>query len=104
MRVVTTGPTGIADPCPVCNAVGSRVTDSRPFISSPGWRRRRRKCDACLYVWSTLEVPAEFVGKFRLVLRQIDDARGALDRLEALLRGAGMAAVEDDDDAADPAL
>ena len=86
-----------ADPCPYCLANGSRVVDSRPYLSNPAWRRRRRLCDACGERWTTLEVPFKLIADgligaadgpgIRSLLREVATARSALDRFEELARG-----------------
>lgn len=87
----------LADPCPHCLANGSRVVDSRPYVSNPAWRRRRRICDACGRRWSTLEVPYQLIAEgligaadgpgIRSLLREVAAARSALDRFEELAQG-----------------
>ena len=41
--------------CPQCEDIRSKVTDSRP---AGDFTRRRRRCEACKYVWTTIEIPA----------------------------------------------
>lgn len=42
--------------CPACEAVGTKVRDSRPM---PYGRLRRRRCLTCGHRWSTVEIAAE---------------------------------------------
>lgn len=95
---MTTGDAGRADPCPVCNVAGSRVVDSRPSGPRFAWRRRRRRCDGCGHSWRTYEVPGDFLVHWREMLQGLNDARAALDRLDAFMRDAGL---PEDDDGAD---
>lgn len=86
----------LADPCPYCLANGSRVVDSRPYVSNPAWRRRRRICDACLERWTTLEVPMKLVADgligteggpgLRSLVREVASAQAALDRFQQMVR------------------
>ena len=69
--------------------MSSRVVDSRPYADSPGWRRRRRHCDACGLSWSTIEVPMEFLGQFRTMQQQVGVASRALAELDVMMRGLG---------------
>lgn len=94
MTTNSSGTTGIADPCPLCGREGSRVTDSRPYVGT-AFRRRRRKCDPCGHAWTTLEVPADFLGRFRDARTKLAQARGVIEQLEALM--AGIASPEEED-------
>lgn len=103
----------LADPCPHCLANGSRVVDSRPYVSNPAWRRRRRLCDACGERWTTLEVPFKLVTDaligvsngpgIRSLVREVATARSALEQFERLLQGMiGEKALAELQDTAEP--
>ncbi len=113
----------LGDPCPFCLANGSRVADSRPYVSNPAWRRRRRQCDNCGKRWTTLEVPYQLIAEgligtadgpgIRSLLLELARAKSGLDRFEQLAQGligakalAELQATEDDAEPedADPAV
>ena len=58
--------------CPKCGSMDVYVTDSRPHGAST---RRKRKCAACAYRWSTIEVPEQ-------ALREIKNAVQHLEKPE----------------------
>lgn len=82
------------DPCPRCGAAGSRVVDSRPYAAT-GWRRRRRKCDPCGHLWTTLEFPVEFLIQFGAMLSKIETARTSLEEVEQFMRSGALPPGED---------
>lgn len=72
-------------PCPLCGGK-SGVTDTRPWHSSI---RRRRKCFACDYRWTTIEVPAHLADRLPEIQaslkRLAGEAEDMAETLETLL-------------------
>ena len=101
--------------CPRCEATGTRVIDSRD-LDAGGTIRRRRECEACAYRFTTYERPegARLIVVKRDGSRQdfdreklrggllkalqkrpvtLDRVEGAVDDIEARLRGRGDAEI-----------
>lgn len=88
-------------PCPVCDGVWSRITDSRPAGSKGAWRRRR-ECKQCGARFTTHEAHianpvADKLGRHRAlepkrVMRLLAEAMDLLDKAQAESRTSRNAA------------
>lgn len=73
--------------CPTCREQNTSVKDSRP--SPEGYTRRRRVCNSCGSVWSTLEVPEQArvtVDLSAALVRATDSMNRAIGDFNALRR------------------